>query len=57
MPLITEACGYVYGRSQTSIEQINNSTGTVLYWSSPGSVDTVICPHFCGLARTATVGV
>jgi hypothetical protein len=31
MPLITEACGYVYGQSRTSIEQINNSTGTVEY--------------------------
>jgi hypothetical protein len=31
MPLITEACGYVYGRSRTSIEQINNTSGTVTY--------------------------
>jgi len=31
MPLSTEACGYVYGPNNLPIEQINNTTGAVLY--------------------------
>jgi RHS repeat-associated protein len=38
MPLITEACGYVYGRSQTSIEQINSEEhATYLHHDQQGS--------------------
>ena len=31
MPSMGEVYGYVYGPAETSVEQINNSTGTVLY--------------------------